>query len=79
MFKLRWLGLKNLKFACMFFRVRKNMHTRRVRCYFVNAKIAHACTQFMYVVVVFMNAHNLYLTLNIFISSLCTFFLQNAT
>ena len=41
MFKLRWLGLKNLKFACMFFRVRKNMHTRRVRCYFVNAKIAH--------------------------------------
>ena len=58
----------------MFFRVRKNMHTRRVRCYFVNAKIAHACTQFMYVMVVFMNAHNLYLTLNIFISSLFTFF-----
>ena len=48
-------GLKNWKFTCMIF----------------PARIAYACTQLMYVIVVFMNTH---IRLNIFLSSLFTYF-----
>ena len=52
------------------------LQTRSAPCYFVHAKIAykHACTQSMYIIVVFINAHKLHFTLNIFLLSLFTYF-----
>lgn len=66
-------SLKNWQFACTF-SVYVKVFARRVHCYFLYAKTEYAFTQFMYAIVVFINAHKLHLTLNTFLSFLFTLF-----
>ena len=70
-------GLEKLKFACKISRdIRVCLGTRCVHCYFLHTKITYmyACTQSVFVMVKFINAHNLHFTLKIFPSSLLPYF-----
>ena len=69
------LKIENLR-ACLFVYIKVRLRAFGVRYYFVHAKIlyVYSCTQCIYVIVVFMNAHNLHFTLNTFLSSLFTYF-----
>ena len=64
--------------ALTFFGVFKSvcLCTYHVCCYFLHGKITdiYTCMQSVYVVVVFMNTPNLLFTLNMFLSSLFTYF-----
>ena len=61
--------------ARFFVYIKLCLHTRRVRCYFLHTKFVYtcACPQSVYVIVFFMNAHNLRFRLYFYL------FLQNVT